>query len=123
MALSERGIRAGRTAPRRRAADPDRAPFSSFLERDQDRVRRKRNRRRTIFISVGFHVVVFAALLVYSLLNVEELFGPSVEVKIFTPGKLPAGVSPLHPKVRPELPPSPAPAPAAAPSTAPSTLR
>jgi hypothetical protein len=82
-----------RTRPQRRSkADPNLPPFSDFLERDAVREGRERGRRRTLLISLGVHVLVFAGLLVYSLMQVDELTGPSVEVKLFTPGKLPPGV-------------------------------
>ena len=81
----------------RRKADPDRPPFSTFLDRDADRQKRDRKRNRTLAFSLALHVVAVGAILAYSFLNVDELFGPSVEVKIFTPAKLPAGVKPLPP--------------------------
>jgi hypothetical protein len=105
MALSQRGARSGRSAPRRATADPTRAPFSGFLERDEARLKRRRHRNRIIALSVGLHVVVLALLIVYSFLNVDELFGPSVEVKIFAPGKLPEGVTPV--RLVPAPPPPP----------------
>ena len=52
-------------------------------------------------------MVVFASLLVYSLFQVDELWAPSVEVKVFSPAKLPPGVkdpSPLQVRLAPESP-------------------
>jgi hypothetical protein len=91
----EEGRDGGRSRPRRRSkADPNQAPFSDFLERDALRESRERGRRRTLMISLAVHVLVFASLLIYSVLQVDELTGPSVEVKLYRPGKLPAGVTP-----------------------------
>jgi hypothetical protein len=87
-----------RGRPQRRSkADPNQPPFSGFLERDAAREGRERGRRRTLLISLGVHVLVFAGLLVYSLMQVDELTGPSVEVKLFTPSKLPPGVKGYEP--------------------------
>jgi hypothetical protein len=100
---SRRGRTAGRqarAAPRK--ADPNQAPFSGYLERDALRQSRGKGRRRTLVISIAIHVVVFGSLLVYSLFQVDELWAPSVEVKVFAPGKLPPGVrSPKPPAERP----------------------
>jgi hypothetical protein len=93
-------------APRRVAAQPPASPFSAFLERDLARRKRDRSRRRTLLISIGIHVVAFIAVLVYSFFQVDELFSPSVEVRVMDAKKLPPGV--LHP--RPFTPP-PAPPP------------
>jgi hypothetical protein len=92
-------------APRRVAARPSGAPFSDFLERDQARQRRDRSRRRTFAISLGIHLLALVVVLAYSLYQVDELFGPSVEVKVMDPSKLPPGV--LHPM--PFVPPKAAP--------------
>ena len=88
-------------------ADPNHPPFTGFLERDALRQSREQGRRRTFIISVAVHVVVFAGLLVYSLFQVDELWSPTVEVKVFAPAKLPPGVQ--HPKPpTPAVPPQPA---------------
>jgi hypothetical protein len=79
-------------APRRVSARAPSSPFSDFLERDRIRQRRDRSRRRTFFISVGIHVIALIAVLIYSLYDVDELFSPSVEVKVMDPSKLPPGV-------------------------------
>jgi hypothetical protein len=78
-------------------ADPNQPPFSGYLERDALRKSRQLGRRRTLVISIAVHVLVFGGLLVYSLFQVDELWAPSVEVKVFSPGKLPAGVSKPRP--------------------------
>jgi hypothetical protein len=72
--------------------DPNHPPFTGYLERDALRQSREKGRRRTLYVSIALHVVVFAGLLVYSLFQVEELWSPSVEVKVFSPSKLPPGV-------------------------------
>jgi hypothetical protein len=68
------------------------APFSRFLERDQARQKRDRRRRVTLAVSLGIHVVALVALIGYSVFQVDELFSPSVEVKIMRTSKLPPGV-------------------------------
>jgi hypothetical protein len=84
-------------------ADPNHPPFTGYLERDALRLSREKGRRRTLVISVAIHVVVFGSLLVYSLFQVDELWSPSVEVKVFSPAKLPPGVK----DVKPVSPPKP----------------
>lgn len=106
-------------APRRVSAVPHETPFSSFLDRDLARQRRARSRRRTLFISVGIHVLALVAVLFYSFYQVDELFGPSVEVRVMDPSKLPPGV--LHP--RPFVAPVSSPPPAAPPAAAPAPKR
>ncbi len=70
-----------------RRVDPDHPPFSSFFERDALRERRDRSRRVTLIVSIGVHVAAVLGLIFYSVLHVDELIGPSVEVKMFTPAK------------------------------------
>jgi hypothetical protein len=77
--------------------DPSQPPFSGYLERDALRQSRGKGRRRTLVISIAVHVVVFASLLVHSLFQVDELWAPSVEVKVFSPAKLPPGVKDPRP--------------------------
>ncbi len=67
--------------------------FASFLERDAQRAARLRRRRRTWLISVAVHGVLIAAVLLYSVFKVEELWSPVVEVKVFSPSQLPPGVN------------------------------
>ena len=61
----------------------------------------------TLVISIAIHVVVFASLLVYSLFQVDELWAPSVEVKVFSPAKLPPGVKDPRPASTSASPPNP----------------
>ena len=79
----------GKSSIQRRRPIAGDAPFSGFLERDQERGARRQKRRRTVVISVAVHVFALAAVLVYSLWDVDELWGPSVGVKMFTPDKAP----------------------------------
>jgi hypothetical protein len=89
----------------RGTAGPNHPPFTGYLERDALRKARDKGRRRTLVISVAVHVVVFAGLLVYSLFQVDELWSPSVEVKVFSPAKLPPGVKDVKPVSPPKPPP------------------
>ena len=73
--------------------DRSRAAFTSFLERDAMRERRRRSRRRTLVVSVLVHVVALGTLVFLSFWQVDELWSPSVEVKMFSPAALPPGVS------------------------------
>ncbi len=80
----------GRAAPSRgRPVDPTRPPFTSFLERGDLREKRQRGRRWTLIVSVGVHVIAVLALAAYAVFDVDELYGPSVEVKMFAPGQAP----------------------------------
>ena len=75
--------------------------FSSFLERDALREKRRRNRRNTLIISLLVHGLAVAAVVVYSLWDVDELFGPSVKVKVYSPSAVPAAVmAPRDPAAR-----------------------
>jgi hypothetical protein len=67
-------------APRGRA---EAAPFQGFFEREQLRRERGRYTRKIVLASILVHVVVFAALAIWALWRVDELFGPSVEVKMY----------------------------------------
>ncbi|HEY0711112.1 MAG TPA: hypothetical protein VGF45_00440 [Polyangia bacterium] len=80
------------------ARDADGAPFSRFLERDRARQKRDRRRRLTLGVSLGIHVIGLLALIGYSVFQVDELFSPSVEVKMMRTSQLPPGVvTPLPP--------------------------
>ncbi len=46
-----------------------------------------------IVVSIAIHVVAFALLVVLSVWQVDELPGPSVDVKMFAPGQVPARVA------------------------------
>jgi hypothetical protein len=89
--MKKKDPRAKRTAPRQ--ADPNAAPFSSFLERDKARQKREQSRRRTILISIGVHVLAVVAVLLYSFYDVDELYGPTVGVKVMRAKDLPPGVT------------------------------
>ena len=43
-----------------------------------------------ILVSVAIHVVAFTLLVVLSAWQVDELSGPSVDVKMYAPGQVPA---------------------------------
>ena len=79
-----------------RRVDPDRPPFSSFIERDGMRERRDRSRRITLLVSISLHAAALLGLIFYSALHVDELIGPSVEVKMFSPSKLRSGADHQH---------------------------
>jgi hypothetical protein len=56
-----------------------------------------------IAVSVAIHVVAFALLVVLSVWQVDELPGPSVDVKMFAPRQVPARVT-RPPVARPSEP-------------------
>jgi hypothetical protein len=85
----------------RRRTAPGQAPFAAFLDRDAHREKRRRGRSRVIVVSLIVHGVALLSLLFYSVWHVDELFGPSVQVTVFGPSKLP-------PEVRRQTAPSPA---------------
>jgi hypothetical protein len=58
--------------------------FSSFLERDAQREKRSRSRRNTLVVSLLVHGLALGALLIYSLWDVDELWGPQVKVKVYS---------------------------------------
>jgi hypothetical protein len=107
MASREERVRGGRKV---RRADPNLPPFSSFLERDADRALKQKRRRRTIFISLGVHVFALGVLAFLSFWDVDELFGPTVTVTVFSPSKAPAAARPSGQSVQltPAFPPAPA---------------
>jgi len=90
--------RSNRPAPGRARQRAD-APLSSFFERDAQRQKRWRSRRNTLVISLAIHVVGLAVLLLYAFWPVEELWSPSVKVKLFRPSQVPApaATAPLRP--------------------------
>lgn len=63
--------------------------FSSFLERDALREKRRKSRRNTLVISLLVHGLALAAVVVYSMWDVEELWGPQVKVKVYSRAKAP----------------------------------
>jgi hypothetical protein len=91
-----------RVAAQRRAPGP---AFASFLERDAAREQRRKSRRLTIVISLLVHGVAVAALVVYSLWNVDQLWGPSVGVKVYSRSAAPRAAVELV--SRPSTPPDP----------------
>jgi hypothetical protein len=76
------------------------------LERDAQRESRRRSRQRTLIISLLVHGVALLLLVVYSMWDVDELWAPSVQVKVYSRAAAPpAATAPVLP--------APAPPPAA----------
>jgi hypothetical protein len=72
--------------------------FASFLERDALREKRRKSRRNTLVISLLVHGLALAALVVYSLWDVDELWGPALKVKVYSRSAAPAAVlAPMAP--------------------------
>jgi hypothetical protein len=65
------------------------AAFSSFLERDALREKRRKSRRNTLVLSLLVHGLAVAAVVGYSMWDVEELWGPSVKVKVYKASAVP----------------------------------
>jgi hypothetical protein len=91
------------TSSRRPAAVRDRPEgpvFASFLERDALREKRRKSRRNTLVISLLVHGIALAAVVFYSMWGVDELFGPSVKVKVYSRSAAPpaARSAPLAPQ-------------------------
>jgi len=63
--------------------------FSSFLERDALREKRRRSRRNTLIVSLLVHSLALAAVVVYSMWDVDELWGPQVKVKVYSRSSAP----------------------------------
>jgi hypothetical protein len=104
MALREVRARGGRKV---RRADPNLPPFASFLERDANRAIKQKRRRRTLLISLGVHGVALAVLAFFSFWDVDELFGPTVTVTVFSASKAPAAARPLpRTQLTPTFPPA-----------------
>jgi hypothetical protein len=76
-------------SPNRRRAPTQGPAFSSFLERDALREKRRTSRRNTLIISLLVHGLALAVLVIYSMWDVDQLFGPSVSVKVYSRGKAP----------------------------------
>jgi len=80
--------------------------FQAFFERDALREKRGRARRFRLILSLAVHGVAILALIVYSLWRVDELWSPSVQVKVYsrkaappealTPLRAPAPTLHLH---------------------------
>jgi hypothetical protein len=87
-------------SPVRRPVAHQGPAFSSFLERDALREKRRKSRRNTLVISLLVHGLALALVVIYSLWDVDELFGPSVKVKVYSRSAAPpAAVSaPLAPQ-------------------------
>jgi hypothetical protein len=79
--------------------------FSSFLERDALREKRRKSRRNTLIVSLVVHGIALGGLLVYSLWDVDQLWGPSVKVKVYSQKAVPAAVAAPAPPA-PSPPPS-----------------
>jgi hypothetical protein len=87
-------------------------PFENYFARDALRERRRRSRRLTLLISLAIHGTALLGLVAYSLLHVDELFSPSVQVKVYSPAKAPRkaveivlpGAPPAAPPVLPPRP-------------------
>jgi hypothetical protein len=62
------------------------------------RERRRRSSRRTVIVSIVIHAVALGALVFYSFWSVDELWSPSVKVKLFAPGQTPPGTSAHDPE-------------------------
>jgi hypothetical protein len=75
--------------PRRSA---DHVAFQAFFDRDALREKRRRTRRYTLIASLALHGVAILALVVYSLWRVDELWTPSVQVKVYSRKAAPPGV-------------------------------
>jgi hypothetical protein len=76
--------------PSHRRRAPNQGPaFSSFLERDALREKRKKSRRNTLIVSLLVHGLAVAMLVLYSMWDVDELLGPSVSVKVYSKSKAP----------------------------------
>ena len=93
--------------PARRSAQGE--AFSAFLERNALREKRQRSRRNMIIISLAVHAVALAALVFYSLWDTDELWTPSVGVKMFSRSAAPPAasvlVAPRAPAPPPAVPP------------------
>ena len=76
--MQSRSFRSGR-----RLAQPDGA-FSSFFERNALRDKRRKSRRNMIIISLVVHAVALLAVVVYSMWETDELWTPSVGVKMYS---------------------------------------
>jgi hypothetical protein len=87
-------------SPVRRPVAHQGPAFSSFLERDAVREKRRRSRRNTLVISLVVHALAVALVVVYSLWDVEELWGPSVKVKVYSRSAVPAAVTEPPPPLR-----------------------
>jgi hypothetical protein len=80
--------------------------FESFFERDALRESRRRGRHRTLMISLAVHVVALLALVIVTFWQVDELWEPSVKVRVYTRTTLPPGtpVEMVAPPVAPAPP-------------------
>lgn len=84
--------RSSSTAARKRRPDPNRPPFSAYLDRDAYREVRRRGRRRTILLSLAIHAVAVLAVLAFSLFEVDELWAPAVGVTLMNVHTVPSAV-------------------------------
>jgi hypothetical protein len=58
--------------------------FQAFFERDALREKRRRSRRKTLIVSLAIHALAILVLVVYSVWQVDELWTPSVPVKVYS---------------------------------------
>ena len=83
----------------------NRVAFQAFFDRDALREKRRRARRYVLIISLAVHALAILTLIVYSIWRVDELWTPSVPVKVYSRKAAPPGVlMPLRPSSSPALP-------------------
>lgn len=53
------------------------------------RNRRGRQRRRTVMASLVIYLLALVGVVIFSLLHVDELWTPNIQVKVFSPSAVP----------------------------------